>query len=307
MSEEVKKLLRPLTQEWNTAAAERITQFLRKVHEDTKTKLKRPKVLFSYTRGCSNTEAQRRLEVAMAVLKKYLLVVDIAVKEEELTSLETLESQLQLGEHALYSHAIVFCTRAYAAQAKRLNTAASASVPAAKTTKSVFGVFSTAGGKADTLHVLLCEGDFKDVAMEVVEKNILVRDYRDAVCNDEGERPKLPPFLDAEELALRVFVDHFLNHSSYSNGLGLLPSLLGLTAVENIAHYDPYKDAFGRFEDEQQKLVTQLRLQKSLGLSVWSYARHEIAATEDENLKARASDAIQAVRDYEDVKAAVIF
>jgi len=217
-------VINDLNNEWIATTKKSIKDFLVKLKPEMKS-LALPSAMFSYVADV----AIQKLESVMNEVKTYLCEIGIQVEEEKFTTLEKLDTQLK---HS-YSHAIVFCTRAYADCANKQNALDPTS---AKSTKRILGDFSET--KADALHVLLCEGGFGDTAMKVVEGNILVRSYHDVFSFDQEKRKKLPPFIDPEEVRLQSFIDHFLNYSSFNNGLGILPSLLGLTATENDQYYD---------------------------------------------------------------------
>ena len=168
----------------------------------------------------------------------------------------------------------------------------------------VLGDFSKKEKRADALHVLLCEGGFDAKGVfQVVQWNILVRDYRAVFNYDESKWSKLPPWVDAEEERMRMFIDHFLNYSSYTQGLGMLPSFLGLTAKEATSQYHAYKKLFDEFDEEQRKSKILLRLQKALGISIYtSPFVHYISHAERDKVE----QAIQVLKDP-GVKVSLVF
>ena len=168
----------------------------------------------------------------------------------------------------------------------------------------VLGDFSKKEKRADALHVLLCEGGFDAKGVfQVVQWNILVRDYRAVFNYDESKRSKLPPWVDAQEERMRMFIDHFLNYSSYTQGLGMLPSLLGLTAKEATSQYHAYKKLYDEFDEQQRKSKILLRLQKALGIFIYtSPFVHYISHAERDKVE----QAIQVLKDP-GVKVSLVF
>ena len=100
-----------------------------------------------------------------------------------------------------------------------------------------------------------------------------------------------------------MFIDHFLNYSSYTQGLGILPSLLGLTAKEATSQYHAYKKLFDDFDEQQRKSKILLRLQKTLGISIYNspFVRYITHAERD-----KGEQAIQVLKDP-GVKVSLIF
>jgi hypothetical protein len=104
----------------------------------------------------------------------------------------------------------------------------------------------------------------------VVRSNILVRtNYHHVYGFPKEERESLPPILDSREVAFREFMDHFLNYSSPSAGLGIFPALLGLTTEKKfeglLLHY---KKLFHDFEVQQSYSLIDYRLRRKHIMSV---------------------------------------
>jgi len=167
---------------------------------------------------------------------------ELLVPKSHLPHLKTSEDLT--SDMAGNTHTVVFCTKAYATLAENLNAVAAKE----KSTHDIFDAFSHRSKAA--LQVLLCEGGRGDTAGKLVRSNILVRtNYHHVYAFTEEEREKLPRILDSREVALREFMDHFLNYSSLNAGLGIFPALLSLTTEKKfeglLLHY---KKLFHEFD-----------------------------------------------------------
>ena len=92
--------------------------------------------MLSYVEDIADTN--KKLEAVMETLSTFLREVGIQVNEERFTTLSALEAQL-----ALYSHAIVFCSKANVDHSEKQNSssedAAAAAANTKKSTKTILG------------------------------------------------------------------------------------------------------------------------------------------------------------------------
>jgi hypothetical protein len=87
-----------------------------------------------------------------------------------------------------------------------------------------------------------------------------------------------------EQLPLLDFIEHFFNPLSYKYGLGILPSILGITETTKVEMYEKYKDWFKSLKIEQHRLNIKYRLNKILLKSIEKDG-DALAATKLEKLK----------------------
>jgi len=231
---------------------ENTRKFIIKLVGDVKEKIQlgKPSIILSYAKddGSFNTIFQ---------LKKIFEQLDVPVAECEYQDILSFEKQLESKQ---YSHAIILVTPKY----KEL---AAYSEEQGKKIKQALDEFGSQQDVVAKLHVLLCEGDFKDIALKVVDSKYLIRDYKKVFNN----QTKITSDFQ-EQLPLLDFIDHLFNPSSYGYGIGMLPSIFDLSRPTNDNKYSEYKKLFYEFYKEQQKLNIEYRFKKVL---LESYQKNE--------------------------------
>jgi hypothetical protein len=201
-------------------------------------------VLISY---CQSEEENATIKAIAKRLERCLMAAGLLVKLAPLVDDKTLEQDL-----SSHKFGIIICSPAYAAQVDQ--------APQIRPLLETFG-----RSQKNALHTLLCAGGFGDTAFKVVLPHYLVRDFR-AVVSADSQQDAL--------YSEQSFVDIFFN-SAGSQGLGILPDILGMKDKANEALATVHQQHWQEFERIQQRLTVDYRLQCAVKTEIASHPLRE--------------------------------
>jgi hypothetical protein len=221
---ELKKILKisqndSLLNTWHSNAVLVLESFLSHISTQLQQqKLPLFPIVISYAKTGAGSDD---IETLAQLLASCFSQIRIAVNLCPLVDENTLKTQLRGA-----GYAIVLCTPEYAAKVGKGS--------------GIWQVLDTFGKmKKNALHPLLCEGEFRDVALQIVDGHYLIRAFH-PVLNDD-------PLISIPALVELVF------HLSGSQRLGLLPDVLNLKETENAAAEAAYKESFNLLQTTIQK------------------------------------------------------
>jgi len=208
-------------------------------------------LMISYAVDSDNTV---NIEASAHILQYCFNTLEIPVTLCPLSDDKTLREQLKNQVYV-----VVLCTPAYAKQVEQTPTI-----------KQVLDTFGKT--KKNALQTLLCDGGFGDVALKIVDKHYLIRDYK-TVLNNEPARK------DDPLAQLQSFIDVVIRLSG-NGGLGILPDILDLKETKNRQAEVKYQESLSQLETVQQQLTVDYRLRTSLEEST---AQHPLKSHLDLN------------------------
>lgn len=183
-----------------------------------------PEILISYL------SPQDTVQAASAALKEAFILLGWSVTLQAFTRVDDFSDACQAHDML-----IILCTPEYAERVQQ-DAALHALI-------NDFGQ-----SRRDALIPLLCEGSFHDTALKIVESRYFIRDYTEALSQEEyATTPQ------------QTFVEVILNVAG-RQGLGVLPDLLDLEKIEQAEARKAYQGLFSHFSATLQRVTHQYYL-----------------------------------------------